>query len=198
MIIKDRTIFHLLSCTWGGLMTAIGGIVALALIITGHKPKKYGHCIHFEFGNNWGGLELGMFFLTDKTPTTSTKNHEHGHGFQNAVMGPLFPFLVSIPSATRYWLRMQNTRKGKRTFSLILYSILMIVAIGLAVLAIFTQPWVWVFPAFIAVYSTLLFVWLMYIEIPKYDKGYVPYSSIWFEGEADKLGDKFMATFEQK
>ena len=198
MIIKDRTIFHLLSWTWGIIMSAIGGVVALALLITGHKPEMYGHCIHFKVGNHWGGLELGMFFLTDKQPVASTKNHEHGHGFQNAVMGPLFPFLVAIPSATRYWLREQNTRKGKRTFSIILYSILMVVAIGLAVLAIFTQPWVWVFPAFIAAYSTILFIWLMCIEIPKYDRGYVYYDDIWFEGEASRLGDEFMATFEQK
>jgi hypothetical protein len=173
-------------------MTAIGSVVALALLITGHKPEMYGHCIHFKVGNNWGGLELGMFFLTDRTPSDSTKNHEHGHGFQNAVLGPLFPFLVAIPSATRYWLREQNTRKGKTIFSSILYAILMVVAISLAVLAICTQPWVWVFSIFIAAYSTLLYIWLMRIEIPKYDRGYVDYDAIWFEGEATRLGNEYI------
>ena len=64
MVIKNRTIFHLLSCTWGVLMTAIGAVVALTLLITGHKPKMYGHCIHFETGKNWGGISLGLFFFT--------------------------------------------------------------------------------------------------------------------------------------
>lgn len=198
MIIRNKPLFYFLSCTWGIIMTLIGAFVALGLLATGHKPKKHGHCIYFEAGKHWGGVELGLFFLTDTSSSISTKNHEHGHGFQNAVLGPLFPFLVAIPSATRYWLREQNTRKGKTTFSSILYAILMVVAISLAVLAICTQPWVWVFSIFIAAYSTLLYIWLMHIEIPKYDRGYVDYDAIWFEGEASKLGDEFMATFDQK
>ena len=35
------------------------------------------------------------------------------------------------------------------------------------------------------------------LEIPKYDKGYVDYDSIWFEGEASRLGDEFMSTFDK-
>lgn len=197
MIIKDRTVFHLLSCTWGIIMTAIGAVVALALLITGHKPKMHGHCIYFEVGKSWGGMELGMFFLVSKDASTHTKNHEHGHGFQNAVIGPIFPFLVCIPSATRYWLRECKTRKNKIIFSVILYVVLLLIAVGLTFLAVFTLPWVFVFPVFIALYATGLFCWLILIEIPKYDNGSVPYDSIWFEGEATKLGNTFMESFNK-
>ena len=39
--------------------------------------------------------------------------HESGHGIQNAIMGPLFIFLVAIPSAARYWYReLKFNRKG--------------------------------------------------------------------------------------
>ena len=31
--------------------------------------------------------------------------HESGHGIQNLLFGPLMPFVVSIPSAIRYWYR---------------------------------------------------------------------------------------------
>lgn len=31
--------------------------------------------------------------------------HEAGHGLQNIVWGFLFPFVVCIPSAIRYWYR---------------------------------------------------------------------------------------------
>jgi hypothetical protein len=71
----------------------------------GYKPKKYGYCWYFEVGNHWGGLELGVCFLTDKTPSTHTKNHEHGHGIQNCYWGFLMPFVICIPSAIRYWYR---------------------------------------------------------------------------------------------
>lgn len=197
MIVKNKFIFYLLSWTWGIIMTAIGGIIAAGLLIAGYKPKKHGHCIYFEVGKGWGGVELGMFFLTSKDAGKSTRNHEHGHGFQNTVLGPAFPFLVAIPSATRYWLRECSDRKSKTIFSVILYLALITIAAILLVTALYTQPWVFIFPIFIALYATILFGWLIIIEIPKYDKGYVDYDAIWFEGSATKLGDEFMSTFDK-
>lgn len=106
--------FYLLSFTWGLPMTLIGCIAALILLAIGNKPKKYGYCFHFEVGNNWGGLSLGIVLITDKTPSEHTKMHEVGHGFQNCYFGPLMPFVVCIPSAIRYWYReLKYYRKGK-------------------------------------------------------------------------------------
>lgn len=110
----SKFVFYLLSFTWGLPMTLMGLITALALIVTGHKPKKYGYCWYFEIGNYWGGLELGVVFLTNKNPSTHIKNHELGHSIQNCYWGILFPFVVSIPSAIRYWYReLKYNRKGK-------------------------------------------------------------------------------------
>lgn len=104
-MIKNKFLFYFLSFTWGLLMTLIGCTAALVLIIMGYKPKKWGYCYYFEVGQNWGGVELGIFFITSKNPTTHTKNHEHGHAIQNCWFGMLMPFIVSIPSAARYWYR---------------------------------------------------------------------------------------------
>jgi predicted small integral membrane protein len=193
MIIRNKPLFYFLSCTWGIIMTLIGAFVALGLLITGHKPKKYGHCIHFEVGKHWGGVNLGLFFLTDDSASDPTKNHEHGHGFQNAVLGPLFPFLVAIPSATRYWLLEFATRKGKKIFSAILYAAFVVLAAVLLIIAICTQPWVFILPVFVFLYSTAIFCWLMFKEIPQYDFNNVPYDAIWFEGQATRLGNEFIA-----
>jgi hypothetical protein len=109
-----KFLFYLLSFTWGLPMTLVGCVVSFVLLSLGYKPKKYGYCWYFEIGNNWGGLELGVCFLTDTTPTVDTKNHEHGHAFQNCFFGPLMPFVVSIPSAIRYWYReFKYCKKGK-------------------------------------------------------------------------------------
>ena len=35
-------IYWLLSLTWGIIMTAIGAMIALIMILTGHKPKRLG------------------------------------------------------------------------------------------------------------------------------------------------------------
>lgn len=113
-MIRNKGLFYLLSFTWGLPMTLIGCLAAVVLLATRHKPKKWGYCYYFEVGENWGGLELGPIFLTSKNPSVHTRNHEHGHAFQNCWFGPLMPFVVSIPSAIRYWYReLFYCRKGK-------------------------------------------------------------------------------------
>jgi hypothetical protein len=98
-------IFWLISLTWGCIMTFIGALVALALLITGHKPQRIGPNIFFRVGKNWGGVELGPFFLVDELAGKHTVCHECGHGIQNCIWGPLMPFVICIPSAARYWYR---------------------------------------------------------------------------------------------
>lgn len=129
-----KALFYILSFTWGLPMTLIGLVVSLVLVIAGYKPKKHGWCYYFEVGKGWGGLELGAIFLTSKSAQESTRNHEHGHALQNCIWGPLFPFVIAIPSAIRYWYRNIRTRMGLENKT--------------------------------------------------------PYSSIWFEHQADVFGDK--------
>lgn len=144
-MIRNKFLFYLLSFTWGLPMTLLGCIVAMVLLVVGHKPKKYGYCWYFEVGESWGGLELGAIFLVGKYTSEHTKKHEHGHGIQNCWFGFLMPFVICIPSATRYWYREYLLRSGKRKYS----------------------------------------------ELPDYD-------SIWFEGQASKLGYKFIEWYNTK
>ena len=96
--------FYLLSFTWGLPMSLVGLVVCGILKNLGYKPQKYGHCYRIEIGKSWGGLCLGWLFLTGKNPSEHTKNHELGHGYQNACLyGWIMPIL-SIISAVRYWL----------------------------------------------------------------------------------------------
>ena len=98
-------LYWILSLTWGIIMTIIGAFAAFGLLISKHKPYRLGPNIYFKVGENWGGVNFGPFFITDSTPTDHTRMHEAGHGLQNILYGPLFPFIVAIPSATRYWYR---------------------------------------------------------------------------------------------
>lgn len=98
-------IYYILSYTWGLMMTSIGLITSLILLICGKKPIKYGKTFYFKIFKRWGGLELGHMFVRDKTSSEHVNYHEYGHTFQNAILGPLFIPLVSIPSAIRYWYR---------------------------------------------------------------------------------------------
>ena len=184
------------SLTWGGLMTWLGSFIALALLITGHKPKRFGPNIYFEAGMGWGGMEYGAFFFTAKDALTSTRLHEAGHGIQNLVLGPLMPFLVCIPSALRYWMRNCKTLAGKRAFSGAVCLILALLgAAGLTVAAMIgLSGGIWALfgvGLFLVLYAAALYVWMQAFEIPKYRHGaYVPYDGIWFEASATRLGEQ--------
>ena len=102
--------FYALSFTWGLPMSLIGLLVCGTLMCFGYKPKRYGNCFHIEIGKSWGGLNLGWFFLTSKGASDRTKNHELGHGYQNACqLGWVFP-IFTIISAARYWLKRFGVR----------------------------------------------------------------------------------------
>ena len=72
-------IFYFLTFTWGLPFTLLGLIAALALRLRGYKPKKHGYCRYFEVGENWGGVNLGLFFIVNKGSTAAIRSHEHGH-----------------------------------------------------------------------------------------------------------------------
>lgn len=108
----SKRIFWLLSLTWGLPMTLVGGVVYIALRITGHKPKKVGYTTWFEVGTGWGGLSTGPVIVTCKNSRMSVLSHEYGHSINNCQLGP-FMVVWSIASMIRYWYReLRYHRKG--------------------------------------------------------------------------------------
>lgn len=99
----EQKLFTIFSWTWGLPLTLVGAIVALALPKC--KRKKHGYCIQIEVGESWGGLNLGYFCFVCKDAPPRTRNHEFGHALQNCYYGIFTPFIVTIPSAIRYWYR---------------------------------------------------------------------------------------------
>ena len=85
-------------------MTTIGLVVLLVTLPFG-KFEIYHGRIYKRIGKNWGGVELGCFFLCDNSADEYILAHESGHGLQNCLWGPLMPFVICIPSAIRYWYR---------------------------------------------------------------------------------------------
>ncbi len=109
-----RAAYIALSLTWGLPLTIFGALIFLPLLIAGKKPKRFGYCYRIETGKNWGGLEGGLFFITCENPPESLLRHEHGHGFQNLIFGPLMLPLVTIPSAIRWHWRRYAQRHGAK------------------------------------------------------------------------------------
>ena len=105
--------YYFFSWTWGLPMTLIGALVAGICMALGCEEKTHAGATYFEFGEGWGGLSLGCFFFCSKRPSKHTKDHEFGHSIQNCFWGPLFPFVIAIPSAIRYHQRNLQRKRGK-------------------------------------------------------------------------------------
>lgn len=93
-------LYWLVQCTWGFLQTFLGFCYFL----------RYAHCKHeFYHGavltyhdGNWGGVSMGAFiFVNGNRPDFWQKDariHEYGHTVQSLLSGPLYLFVVGIPS----------------------------------------------------------------------------------------------------
>ena len=111
-LMKHMWLYYLLNYTWGIITTILGWLILgfAKLFFKKHvvESGKFGPCHYVMVFKNWGGLELGTnFILADKMGdywTLHIKQHELGHTFQNAILGPFAIFLVFLPSAIRYWL----------------------------------------------------------------------------------------------
>lgn len=111
-IIYHPWLWWMLNFTWGICMTLLG-LIATLLMLPFSKPKRYCNCWFVEAGKRWGGLDLGCMFIICKEWNEQTRQHEYGHTFQNAILGPFFIFIIAIPSATRYWIRHFQRKHGK-------------------------------------------------------------------------------------
>lgn len=189
-----KALYWILSCTWGIVMTLVGAIISLVLICIGKKPKKFGWDIYFAVGKNWGGLELGPFFLVDEDEDFETLCHEHGHGFQNIIMGPFFPLVVGLRSGARYWLREMKTWWSKVTYC----AILALIVFTIVGTVIFCGIYFCIIPilivsAILFAYFGWFFMWLVFIELPNYKEQPFPkYDDFWVEGQATEWGTKFI------
>ena len=114
---KHRALYYLLSLTWGLIMSLVGFFITAALGIAKIFSKditfkKYNWVYSISVKPDyWGGFDTGLMFVRDMKSSSSVDAHEFGHTFQNCLLGPLFPFLVAIPSACRWWARELNKKK---------------------------------------------------------------------------------------
>lgn len=191
--------FWFLSFTWGIIMTALGLLITVVLIVIGKQPKTFHRYVRIEIGKSWGGFNMGSFIVTSENPTLYTKQHEAGHGIQNIMWGPLMPFVISIPSAIRYWFREQRTQKGKYIFCIILTIIATIIGCSLLIPGIIlTNVWLLIIGSLVLAYTICIACWLFIKELPQYKDKNVGYYDIWFEGQASQLGHKYFENDEEK
>lgn len=186
-------LFWFIHCTWGILMTLIGAVGALVMIITKHRPKRFGYSVCFIKGHNWGGVCLGPFiFLDEECDELDSKTHEAGHSlFQALPLGPLFPFVVGLPSMLRYYLFDYNNKKQREEFSMVVVSIGVLVGLILSFIGIYFHILALIIiGAIIIGYAAVIAIWIFGFELNRMESSNYGYYSIWFEKYASKCGMK--------
>lgn len=113
-LFKHRFLYYLLLFTNGIFMTIIGLLISFILLLCRREPIKYYWIYYFKLFKYWGGVSLGLMFIKDKQSKLEYIGlHEFGHTFQNALLGPLFIFIVGLPSFIRYTYQNHCYKKGK-------------------------------------------------------------------------------------
>ena len=115
-IVNNKPLYYILQFTWGLLTNLVGLFVFIplavfCLVFKKEKVKKFHNNFYIRIGKRWGGFSLGVFIVLGKDQPESSKYHESGHSLQNIVWGPLFPFVIGIPSATRWCYRYLTPKK---------------------------------------------------------------------------------------
>lgn len=109
--------YYLIQFTWG-ILQNIAGIIILIKYRKERKEKFFGSLITFvnNDGDDWGGVSLGCFIFIneqrEKDTLESTSVHEYGHTIQSLVLGPLYFFVVGIPSFI--WCNSKKFRKLRK------------------------------------------------------------------------------------
>ena len=106
-IIVNILLFPWLLTQW------VPGLICLAIF---HKCEIYTHekahlkVIKVDKGNFNGNacFSLGPIIFVTSDCDLNTINHEVGHSVQSLIFGPLFHFIISIPSIIRYFIRHKN------------------------------------------------------------------------------------------
>lgn len=96
-------LYWLLQTTWGLIGTLIGFLFCVLLLgLNRAKLSMYKQAIHVRVKGFPGGVSLGGFIFTDEDAYgLSIRGHEWGHTIQNIIFGPLFMFIIGLPSIIR-------------------------------------------------------------------------------------------------
>lgn len=100
-----RILYVFLQFTWGIIQNIAGVFVRLFVLIGSGKEARMG-THHGAVVTKWKkshSMGLGMFIFFGHEGAPDEKNvlsHEYGHTVQSAWLGPLFLFVIGIPSYT--------------------------------------------------------------------------------------------------
>jgi hypothetical protein len=109
-------LFHLVQWTWGLPQNLVG--LLLLPFLRGERRRYHGALVTVyrkqRLINNNAGFSLGSFIFIPETWSAYDKEHivvhEYGHTVQSLILGPLYLFVVGLPSCI--WMHRYNRRRS--------------------------------------------------------------------------------------
>ncbi len=112
-------LFYIWQFTYAIVQNLIG-LVAFAIYKSkGAKSEKFHNSIiTYIDKKNFGGISLGIFIFINANrqgdALHDTQIHEYGHTIQSAILGPLWLFVIAIPSViwcnTPYFVKLRKEK----------------------------------------------------------------------------------------
>lgn len=96
-------------------LTAVVGLLVFRNCELYHNKEAGITVLKVNKGNFNGGacFSSGPVIFVTPNCDDNTIKHETGHSWQSIIFGPLFHFVVSIPSVIRFWIRrLRNKSQG--------------------------------------------------------------------------------------
>lgn len=96
-------LFYLDQFTWGILQNIVGFIGFMIMKAKGCEHEKFHRSyITYIEKKNFGGVSIGIFIFINASKTGDVRHdirvHEYGHTIQSAILGPIWPFVIALPS----------------------------------------------------------------------------------------------------
>ena len=98
-----KFLFYLLQFTWGLPQNLVGLIAFLVMRKTCRHDRFHNAFVTYvQTAKPFGGVSLGIFIFVNADRTEEwlhdTRIHEYGHTIQSIVLGPIWPFVIALPS----------------------------------------------------------------------------------------------------
>lgn len=122
-MIITQILYILLQCTWG-LPQTLAGFCYFLINIRHPHHFFHGSVVTEVYGNMCVSLGMFVFVASDRGPIERTPDgmpdnslfrrlmvHEYGHTIQSIILGPLYLFIIGIPSAI--WCNLSYFQKQR-------------------------------------------------------------------------------------
>ncbi len=98
-----KAIFYLIQFTWGLPQNLMGLIVYILMHKKCEHERFYNSFVtYIKTGKPFGGVSFGIFIFVNADRAADWRHdtliHEYGHTIQSLVLGPLWMFVIALPS----------------------------------------------------------------------------------------------------